>query len=52
MASYQVKEPTVPIGAPVARSVYESRNFEKLLFYTVKSRKKKNPRVNFNSEEP
>lgn len=51
MATYQVKEPTVPIRAPVARSVYENRNFEKLLFYTVNGRKK-NPSVNFNSEEP
>lgn len=40
MASYQVNEPTALIRAPVARSVCENRNFGKLLFYAVNSRKK------------
>lgn len=40
MASCEEKEPTVPIRVPVARSVFENRNLEKLLFYTVNSGEK------------
>lgn len=42
-AEHQVKEPTVHITAPVARSVYENRNFEKLLVYIIHRKRKKNP---------
>lgn len=41
MASFKVKEPTVPTRVPVARSIYENRIFEKIWFYTVNSKKKK-----------
>lgn len=40
-ANYQVKDSTVHITAPVARSVYENRNLEKLLVYIIHSRRKK-----------